>query len=218
MQHQDLFTDNMTTHDYYDSRLNLNKRNSSSCSQNEFPFFVINGNLIIALGSGCLLTSKTLSAMRIANTNEKTINAKQQLDNLRKYMGFNISELARILRVKRPTIYEWLAYKSPNPQNQTRLDFIYVLCQKWIEKGAGRIGRCLYRKVTQDNRCLMDLLEDKTINETQVNDTLDMIAESFLKTISEHTEREELLKSEGFEPISKEKQRSALMKLTRKLN
>ena len=106
----------------------------------------------------------------------KTESTQQQIDNLRRHMGFNISELAKIMQVKRPTIYEWLTGKPPNRKSQNRLDEIYDFCQRWTEKKAGKLGRYIYRKITQDNKCLMELLEDDVLDTLQINGALDLIA------------------------------------------
>jgi DNA-binding XRE family transcriptional regulator len=170
--------------------------------------------------SSGLFTKETFNSINLLNIDDNAdfVTPKEQINDLRKYMGFNISELAKIIKVKRPTIYEWLEGKSPNPRNQTRLDLIYSFCKRWKEMGAGRLGRYMYRNVTQDNKCLMDLLEEKIINEGQINKVLDVIAASLFESKKGRAAREKILKSEGFESISKGEQRSRLMKLTRKIS
>ena len=190
--------------------------NQNHCA---FAFFVINDRLILGVSSGAALACEALHLSPKTNLAiGNPISAQEQLNNLRKHMGFNISELARIIQVKRPSIYEWLELKSPNPKNQERLDLIYSFYQYWKEKDVGKIGQYMYRKITQDGRSLMDLLEEDNIDETQVNETLDIIAASLLKVAKENAARDVLLESKGFKPISKDEQRSRLMKLTRKIS
>lgn len=187
-----------------------------------FPIFVINDksncHLIIGLNTGSTHTEETLNALKIPDMNpgrETTKSTEQQINDLRKYMGFNISELAKILQVKRPTIYEWIAGKFPSYKNQDRLDLIYTFCQRWMEKKVGKIGRHMYRNVTKDNKSLMDLFEADDFDRLQINAALDLVASIISKTIKERSEIDKILKSEGFEPISKEEQKARLMRFSR---
>ncbi len=162
-------------------------------------------------------TGSLTSDERFIKTNKteekKILSAKEQLYDLRKYMGFNISVLARIMHVKRPTIYEWMNGKEPSRKNQHRLDAIYSVCETWKEKNAGWVGLYLYRKIGENNRCLIDLLEETNINKDEIDKLLDIIAKNIFKAEQEFSKKHKSLKQ-----ISKEEQRASLIKLTRKIS
>ncbi|MGD9152860.1 MAG: hypothetical protein PVG30_04285 [Gammaproteobacteria bacterium] len=95
---------------------------------------------------------------------------KEQINVLRKYIGFNISEIAIILGVKRPTIYEWLEAENPKlrESNRKRLDEIYDICERWAKTNLGRIDAYI-RKAIIDGKSLFDLLACEKINYALVN-------------------------------------------------
>lgn len=108
------------------------------------------------------------SAFQMAHSQLKM--PKEQINALRKYIGFNISEIAVILGVKRPTIYEWLEAENPKlrESNRKRLDEIYSVCEIWAKTNLGRIDAYI-RKAIIDGRSLFDLLACKKINHNLVD-------------------------------------------------
>ncbi|MGD9152911.1 MAG: hypothetical protein PVG30_04540 [Gammaproteobacteria bacterium] len=186
-----------------------------------FAIIIINSNIFSSPGTGSTLTEETLNIDRWLNFGTKKIgvkNAKKQIEDLREYMGFNISEIASIIQVKRPAIYDWLAGNSPNINNQNRLDEIYRICTIWMEKQIGKSGRTAYRKITEDKKCLMELLEESKLNIKQIIKIFDLIADLIKKTKNRQSFRDKLLKSENFEPITKEEQKARLEKISRKIS
>jgi hypothetical protein len=186
-----------------------------------FPFFVINDSLIIATSTGYMFVQETLDAANLLNDSQnikKPKSTEQQINDLRSYMGFNISELAKILQVQRPAIYEWLEGKLPNRRNQNRLDSIYEFCRGWLEKDVGKLGRYTYRKITQDNKSLMELLEQNELSVIRIHNALDLIADVIIKTKRRLEAKDRLLKDEGFKPISSKEKKTKLMKISRKIS
>jgi hypothetical protein len=90
---------------------------------------------------------------------------KEKLEALRKYMGFNISEIASILQIQRPTVYEWLGTDNPKlrKSNRKRLNAIYEICEKWHQTRVGRLGQYVRRAIYK-NKSLFDLLSEENLN------------------------------------------------------
>lgn len=172
--------------------------------------------------SGSLVTSESILAVSRPNLGIITqvttaIGAKEELENLRRQMGFNISELAKIMKVKRPTIYEWLDSKDPNPKNQARLGLIYSFCERWHELEPGRLGPYKYKKMLH-SKCLIDLLAEEKINKQGIMNLLNMIAKHLLRAIEKRAASDALRHSEGFDPMSKEQKIAALKKFARSIS
>jgi hypothetical protein len=104
---------------------------------------------------------------------------KNQINALKNYIGFNMSEIAAILNVRRPTIYEWLETEVPNlrENNRKRLDEVYRIYEKWANTNLGRLDSYL-RKTIIGNKSLFDLLSCKKINRTLVDKALFLLEQT----------------------------------------
>lgn len=130
-------------------------------------------------------------------------------------VGINISELAFILLVKRPTIYAWLKEDNrPIKHNNKRLSAIYNLCLPWKEACLGKMQEYLYREINT-GKSFFDLLCEQQLNKKLIEDTLDIIMATMKSEKLEHNKREACLKQHGFEPLSQEKLEHRLNCMTR---
>jgi len=146
------------------------------------------------------------------------MSAKQQIDKLRSLMGFNILELSKIFKVQRPTIYEWLAGKSPNIKNRNKLNQIYKICQIWLKKDIGKLGGYLHQKSINNITSLMDLFEKDILDESAINKIFDLMAKSIIKTKQRFEEMDNFLKSNGLKDLSIKEQKEKLMQISRKIS
>lgn len=150
-----------------------------------------------------LFSSKEKS---VAKSTMTTIaSTKDQIEDLRWHMGLNISEIASILRVKRPTVYEWLEEKTRRPRKQKRLEKIHTFCKTWKKFGVGRIGSYLY-KVLDGNKNLFNLLNDDVLDEALIVKALSRIKDNLIRIQNEKKQREEVLKKDGFVPTPVERE------------
>jgi len=147
-----------------------------------------------------------------------TVSVKKQIDELRSLMGFNILELSKIFKVQRPTIYEWLAGKSPSIKNRNKLDEIYKICQIWLKKDIGKLGEYLHQKSINNSTSLMDLFEKDMLDESAINKIFYLITKSIIKTKQRLEEMDKFLKSNGFKDLSIKEQKEKLMQISRKIN
>ena len=167
-------------------------------------------------GSVRLVTQseEVLGYEKILNV-EKIKNPKSQVEYLRDVLGFNISQLATILDVQRPTIYEWLEDKEPNPRNQERLDKIYSFFSDWRHKHGLRIGGYFYKKF-EKNKSLYDLLIEEDVNENQIVKYISKIKNILILNEEAEFKRNKNLKDAGFVPVSQEQKKRALRGLLRR--
>lgn len=140
-----------------------------------------------------------------------SIQPKEQVEFLRKDIGFNISELSSILHISRPTVYEWIDSESPNIQteNQIRLNEIYDVCAKWKETNLGRIGNNLRRIMYQD-KSLFDLLKEENLDRTSISEIFSLLKEIMQKNQDRKNKHEAFIKKHGLEEESKKRRKVAV--------
>ena len=128
------------------------------------------------------------------------LHVKEKVVALKDRLGFNISEIAAILQVGRPTVYEWLETKTPKlrKNNKKRLDEIYKICQKWDKTNLGRLGTCL-RKTVCEGKSLFDLLASDKINHNLVNKTIISLKYFLEKSNKEKESRKAFIHKYGLE-------------------
>lgn len=133
-------------------------------------------------------------------------NTYEQIKQLKLSMGFNILELAAVLNVSRPTIYDWIESKKTtiHKKNQKRLHLIYEISKTWESKNTGQLGSYLHKPLGVTNISLFDLLKSENLNSGEIDSYLDSIAQAKLKKRQTNEAHEALLKKHGFEPISKD--------------
>jgi hypothetical protein len=123
-----------------------------------------------------------------------------QINALKKHIGFNMSEIAAILKVGRPTVYEWLEAETPKlrENNRKRLDELYGVYEKWAETGLGRLDAYL-RKTIIDNKSLFDLLSCKKINHSLVVEALSLLKQIIKKANKEKESSNNFIAKHGLE-------------------
>ncbi len=138
------------------------------------------------------------------STKDFIISSSQQLAEIKQNMGFNIIEMAAILHVSRPTIYDWfVSTNTIRNNNQTRIDVLYEVCKKWKSKGLHRLGSFLHKKIGENNMSLFDLLKNEVLNQKEIGRYIDTIAQAILQKKQDDEAYEDLLKKHYFEPVDK---------------
>lgn len=110
---------------------------------------------------GLVCSLRSLST--IADSEPAIASPAEQLLMLRRVLNLSITDVARILRVERPTIYEWLAGGSPRPNNLRRINDVSSLAQYWGNLSAPPPRHFLNAAVL-GYRSLLDVLSAEPIN------------------------------------------------------
>jgi len=100
-----------------------------------------------------------LSAEDLENSIESKILAvDEMLAAIRSTLSLNVSELARVLKVERPTIYAWMNSESlPHRENQSKLDRLFAAAQIWLGITQNPMGNFLKSK-TRSGVSFLELL------------------------------------------------------------
>lgn len=90
---------------------------------------------------------------------------------IRHYLSLTITDLARVLRVERPTVYAWIAETSrPHDQNLVRIWRIYELACAWRSLSTKPLGKLIREPV--GGASLLDLLSSANLPTAQIREVL----------------------------------------------
>ena len=103
-----------------------------------------------------VLQTRPMSALPVAD----------QVRELQAALSLNKSELARILRVSRPTVYDWLGGGEPNADNRSRIrTLLRLVVRSRVSASDPVFPRFVKSALDPGNGVLLDLLSEETIDE-----------------------------------------------------
>ena len=103
-----------------------------------------------------VLQTRSMSALPVAD----------QVRELQAALSLNKSELARILRVSRPTVYDWLGGGGPNADNRSRIrTLLRLVVQSRVSATDPLFPRFVKSALDPGDRILLDLLSEETVDE-----------------------------------------------------
>ena len=134
-----------------------------------------------------------------------------QLKELRAALSLNKSQLARILRVTRPTLYEWYQGKEPNATNSARIHTLLRVLTRAAVSGTRPLNARFIRQSTNfDEPSVLDLLCDERLNEKRVLRALEQVRDLGAAAARSRAAREERLRALGFEDPGAEQRKENL--------
>jgi hypothetical protein len=129
-----------------------------------------------------------------------------QLSSIRRYFSLNVTELARVLRVERPTVYAWLSSKTePHQANMDRIGQVYQLARKWRQLSALPIGSFMHAPI-EGSKSLLDALSQGQIDELAIEEALARIQAQVGRTRDARPSLAESASRRGFSPVSEDQQ------------
>ena len=129
-----------------------------------------------------------------------TVPITRQVRELQAALSVNKSELARILRVSRPTVYDWLDDGQPNADNLSRIrTLLRLLSGSRVSASNPLFPRFVRSPHEPGAQPLLDLLCAETIDEAAATDAIRRATALGDAMDSRREEREARLQSAGFE-------------------
>lgn len=99
---------------------------------------------------------------------EKSYSAGEMVSAIRSSLSLNITEMARVVRVERPTIYEWIGGRSnPHPDNRERLSKVFAMSQEWKKLSPLPVDSYV-RQPDITGKSIVDLLSEEFIDTRKV--------------------------------------------------
>lgn len=133
--------------------------------------------------------------------------------------GLNVTQLARILQVERPTIYQWMDEdQNPRiqPRNRERLLTIQMFAEEW-NRISSQPANKLFETLSFEGKTLMDLLGNNTLDKPTIRSAMQAVATQIAENQAKKKARSIAgrLRDMGFPPPPKENARTTLAANTR---
>jgi transcriptional regulator with XRE-family HTH domain len=92
----------------------------------------------------------------------------EMVSAIRSSLSLNINEMARVVHVERPTIYEWIGGRSnPHPDNLERLGKVFAIGQQWRNTFPLSVNSYV-RRPDISGKFIIDLLSEEFIDTDKV--------------------------------------------------
>ncbi|MYA17145.1 MAG: hypothetical protein F4Z28_10445 [Gammaproteobacteria bacterium] len=129
-----------------------------------------------------------------------TLPVARQVRELQAALSLNKSELARVLRVTRPTVYDWLDGGEPNVDNVARIgQLLRLVSQARVSSRNPLFPRFVRSPLDAGGPALLDLLGEETIGEPAVRDAIQRAKGLGDALDTRRRRREARLRAAGFE-------------------
>jgi AcrR family transcriptional regulator len=157
------------------------------------------------------LLQDLLTATVCRETSIVTLTTTEQAREVLAALGLNKSELADVLRVSRPAVYDWFDGKDPNPANAERLaSLLQLLARANVTSAAPLDARFVRQPLEERSRSLLDELSEEQADDQRVERLL-----HDARVLSENLQqrrqsREDRLRSLGYDEPSDEQRREQL--------
>ncbi len=126
-------------------------------------------------------------------------------------LSLNKSQLAEVLRVSRPTVYDWLEGKEPNASNAERLTtLLRVLKDVGITSASPLHPRFVRQPLAEESPALIDILRGDALDESAIKSLARDAKELVHRAENRRVAREDRLRALGFEDPSDEQRREQL--------
>ena len=140
-----------------------------------------------------------------------TLPIARQVRELQAALSVNKSELARILRVSRPTVYDWLDGGEPNVDNRSRIrTLVGLVAACRVSANKPLFPRFVRSALEPGDRSLLELLGEETIDEVTAKDVIRRAKALGDGVDVRREEREGRLREAGFEEADGEQRRASL--------
>ncbi len=140
-----------------------------------------------------------------------TLSVADEVRELQTALSVNKSELARILRVSRPTVYDWLDDGQPNAENVSRIEtLLRLLRESRVSPAKPLFPRFVRSPLESGGRPILDVLGEEAIDEAAAKEAIRKAKAAGDAIDSRREEREARLRAAGFEEPDAEQRKANL--------
>ena len=138
-----------------------------------------------------------------------TLPIARQVRELQAALSINKSDLARILRVSRPTVYDWLDGGEANADNRSRIrTLLRLLSESRVSANDPLFPRFVRSGLEAGDRSLLELLGEEAIDEVTAKDVIRAAKALGDAMDAQREEREARLREAGFEEVDDEQRKA----------
>ncbi len=133
-----------------------------------------NPQIINRTSSGSIVVRVIGESGEVVDTN-RLLDTQEKLAGIRHYLSMNVTDMARALRVARPTVYSWLRDEAgPRGHHLQRIEAIYGIARRWRRISSQPVGGFLAQPLASGDS-LLDLVSAKALNESDIQDAFAQI-------------------------------------------
>lgn len=108
---------------------------------------------------------------------ERLLDAQEKITGIRHYLSLNMTDLARVLKVGRPTVYSWATTTvTLHNAHRQRIDAVYAIAREWRALSSKPMGS-LVRQPFEDGRTMIDLLSPQELDAKAIRAGMQLIQE-----------------------------------------
>lgn len=179
----------------------------------DVPFFIVH------IGSSSSVYDRrrvfqpdgSVATRQAAVPKQTALSVVEQLAELMAALALNKSLLAKVLRVSRPTIYEWFAEKQPKRENDERLQGILTLMARASVSASSPLNaRFVRRPSSVGEPSVVDLLCEDHIDSTRAIAAMGEARILTERDQRQRRDRERRLRDLGIEEPSPDRRRETL--------
>lgn len=139
------------------------------------------------------------------------ISVVEQMQEVQAAFSLNQCQLARVLRVSRPALYDWFRGKEPNSANTDRLHTLLRCLVRARASGTNPLNaRFVRRPAGLDGPALLELLSEERIDEDRVVNAIEQAQALGGAATRRRADREQRLRNLGFEDPGRVQRREQL--------
>lgn len=131
-----------------------------------------------------ILVSELQRTYNTTNCNNELLSPKESITLIKEILGLNMSDLATLFNISRPTVYAWLNGQEPAPASLQKIERISKIAAIIKSKNIQRIEKISKRQLFDGKSFFDKLIENEDINELHFN-TLFVLSEK--ENTSRHT-------------------------------
>jgi transcriptional regulator with XRE-family HTH domain len=126
-------------------------------------------------------------------------------------LSVNKSQLASLLGVSRPTLYEWKRGKEPNAANSRRLSaIVHLLSLEGVHGSAPLNARFVRQPLEGQDESLLEALSEDVVDEVKITRMIREVRALGASADARRAAREERLRALGYDEPSSEQRKDQL--------
>jgi hypothetical protein len=173
------------------------ERRTTPCSNTQLPTMTLNGAVLAAILSAAAVgtggtanmqavpvqtftgpVARVCSVHVTQNEEENVLDTQEKIAGIRRYLSLNMTELANVLKVGRPTVYSWAtAPITLRSAHRERIDAVYAIARDWRSLSSEPMGRMVREPNLGNGRTLIDLLSVDKLDTTAIRNGMRQIQE-----------------------------------------
>ncbi len=106
---------------------------------------------------------------------DRLLDIQEKLAGIRRYLSMNVTDMAKALRVARPTVYSWFRDEQGlRGHHLRRVEALYGIARRWRKISTQPVGTFLAQPLASGESLLV-LLSAKALNEPEIQNALAQI-------------------------------------------